>query len=291
MEPAQVLLIENNKESIDFITNTLKESNYSVWISKDVTEAMELLRQRKFAVALSEMRISSLDGRQLIKEIKKVNPSISIVVITPYNLISEAIGTMEEGAFGYVTKPFNASEIRIVLEHALEEYYLRGAAGEKSYYHQLSLVDGLTGLYNHRHLYDVLQKELQRLREHPQHLSLLMLDIDNFKKYNDTYGHQAGDVVLKDLAGLINRSIRSNDMAFRYGGEEFVIFFPETQKQNALLCAERILNLARLHLPTTVSIGLSSFPVDADNPEELISTADKALYEAKRTGKDRVCLV
>lgn len=290
MEQAQILLIENDKESINFITTTLKQNDYSVWISKDASEAMELLRQRKFAAVLTEIRISSLDGRQLIREIKKFNPSTSIVVITPYNLISEAIGTMEEGAFGYVTKPFNASEIRIVLEHAVEQYCLRGEAGEKTYYHQLSLIDGLTGLYNHRHLYDVLQEELRKLRQHPHHLSLLMLDIDDFKKYNDTYGHQAGDVLIKDLAGLITRSIRGGDMAFRYGGEEFMIYFPQIQKQAALLVAERILNLTRLHLPTTVSIGLSSFPVDADNSEELISKADKALYEAKRTGKDRVCL-
>jgi diguanylate cyclase (GGDEF)-like protein len=290
MEQAQILLIENNKESIDFISNTLKQNNYSVWVSEDVNEALELLRQRKFAVVLTEMRISSLDGRQLIREIKKVNPASSIVVITPYNLISEAIGTMEEGAFGYVTKPFNASEIRIVLQHAYEEYYLRTEAGEKTYYHQLSLIDGLTGLYNHRHLHEILQQGLRALRQHPHHLSLLMLDIDNFKKYNDTYGHQAGDAVLKDLAGLISRSIRSDDMAFRYGGEEFAIYFPKTQKQNALLIAERILNLSRLHLPTTVSIGIASFPNDADSPEELISKADKALYEAKGSGKDRVCL-
>ncbi|MFH1678147.1 MAG: diguanylate cyclase [Candidatus Omnitrophota bacterium] len=289
MEQAQILLIEDNKESVEFISNTLKQNNYSVWMSEDINEAMELLRQRKFGVVLTEMRISSVDGRQLVREIKKVNPSASIVVITPYNLISEAIGMMEEGAFGYVTKPFNVSEIRIVMEHALEEFYLRGEAGEKTYYHQLSLVDGLTGLYNHKHLYDVLQKELTDLKAHPQNLSLLMLDIDNFKKYNDTYGHQAGDTVLKDLAGLISRSIRTGDMAFRYGGEEFAIYFPGTQKQNIVIVAERILNLARLHLPTTVSIGLASFPVDADNPEDLISKADKALYEAKRAGKDRLC--
>lgn len=290
MEQAQILLIENDKKNIDFITSTLKQNNYSAWISQDVSEAMELLRQRKFAVVLTEMRISSLDGRQLIREIKKANPTTSIVVITPYNLISEAIGTMEEGAYGYVTKPFNASEIRIVLEHALEDYYLRGEAGEKTYYHQLSLVDGLTGLYNHRHLYDVLQKGWSKLSQHPSHLTLLMLDIDDFKKYNDTYGHQAGDTVLKNLAGLINHSIRSTDMAFRYGGEEFVIYLPQTQKQNALMIADRLLNLIRLHLPSTVSIGVSSFPVDADDPDGLISKADKALYEAKEAGKDRVCL-
>jgi two-component system cell cycle response regulator len=290
MEQAQVLLIEDKKESADFISNTLKQNNYSVWITRDVKEAMELLHQRKFAVVLTEMRISSLSGRALIREIKKVNPYTSIVVVTPYNLISEAIGTMEEGAFGYVTKPFNASEIRIVLEHAFEEYCLRNQAGEKTYYHQLSLVDGLTGLYNHRHLYDVLNKELRKLSQHPRHLSLMMMDIDNFKKYNDTYGHQAGDVLLKDLSAMLNRSIRSQDMAFRYGGEEFVVYFPDTQKQNAVMIAERVVNLARLHLPTTISAGVASFPVDADNPEELISRADKALYEAKEAGKDRVCV-
>lgn len=289
MEKTKVLLIEDNKGNVDFITNTFKESNYLVWISKNIDEAIKLLRQREFAVVLSEINISFLDPPQLVRKIKKVSPSVSVVVITPYSLIPEAITAMEEGAFAYVTKPFNVSEIRIVLKHALEEYHLKGAASQKTYYHQLSLVDGLTGLYNHRYLLDVLQKELHKLVQYPQHVSLLMFDIDDFKKYNDTYGHQAGDVLLKDLASLIKRSIRDRDMAFRYGGEEFVVFFPETEKQSAVLGAERILNLVRLHLPVTVSIGLSSFPVDRDSSDGLISAADKALYKAKRTGKNRVC--
>ena len=96
--------------------------------------------------------------------------------------------------------------------------------------------------------------------------------------------------MLKDLARLINTSLRGNDMSFRYGGEEFVIFLPHTQKQNATLVAERLLNLARLHLPTTISIGVSAFPEDGDNTEELIEKADQALYRAKSEGKDRVCL-
>ena len=290
MERAPVLLIEDNKENSDLVSNILKQYGYSVWVSSNLEEALSMLQQRSFAVVLTEIKISSLASRQLVKRIKSMDPSVGVVAITPYNLISEAINMMEEGAFGYVTKPFNPSEMRIVMEHAMEQYGLKREAGQKTYYHQLSLVDGLTGLYNHRYLYDVLGEEMHKVRQHPQHLSILMFDIDNFKKYNDTNGHQAGDDLLKDLAKLINTSLRGNDMSFRYGGEEFVVFLPHTQKQNAVLVAERLLNLARLHLPTTISIGVAAFPEDGDNTDELIEKADQALYKAKSEGKDRICL-
>ncbi|MGD9015562.1 MAG: diguanylate cyclase [Candidatus Omnitrophota bacterium] len=290
MERLPVLLIEDKKENSDLISNVLKQHGYTTWVSPTIEEGLEMLKQRSFAIVLTEIKISSLASRQIVKKIKATDPSVAIVAITPYNLISDAIDMMEEGAFGYITKPFNPSEMRIVMEHAMEQYRLKREAGQKSYYHQLSLVDGLTGLYNHRYLYDVLGEEMHKVRQHPQHISILMFDIDNFKKYNDTNGHQAGDQLLKDLSNLVNTSLRGNDMSFRYGGEEFVVFLPHTQKQNAALVAERILNLARLHLPTTISIGVAGFPEDGDNTDELIAKADQALYKAKAAGKDQVCM-
>ncbi len=291
MQQAPILLIEDNAENAKTITDILKQNDYSVWVNATLNEALQLLQERKFAIVLTEICVSSGESRRLVRKIKAADPHISIVVITPYNAIPEAIGMMEEGAFGYVTKPFNSSETRIVLEHAKEQYYLKHEARQKSYYHQLSLVDGLTGLYNHRYLYDVLGKKMNEIRKHPQHLSVLMLDIDNFKKYNDSYGHPAGDNLLKELANLINLSIRAADMSFRYGGEEFCVLLMQTQKQSAVLIAERLLNLSRLHLPTTISIGIAAYPEDGDDTNHLIAKADQALYEAKTTGKNKICVI
>ncbi|HRR42889.1 MAG TPA: diguanylate cyclase, partial [Syntrophales bacterium] len=231
-----------------------------------------------------------MGGVELIRAIKNIDAKISVIVITPYLFINSAIEAMENGAFGYITKPFNPSEIRIVVQHAVERYFLMDEANKKSYYYDLSILDGLTGVYNHRYLHEVLDRELMRARRYPQSLSLVMVDIDNFKKYNDTNGHMAGDELLKGLTNLFVRSLRNLDMVFRYGGEEFCILLIETNKEGARLAAERLLNLVRLSLPTTISMGIAEFPTDSKEKDMLIDKADKALYQAKTTGKNKVVL-
>jgi diguanylate cyclase (GGDEF)-like protein len=116
-----------------------------------------------------------------------------------------------------------------------------------------------------------------------------MLDIDNFKNYNDTKGHQAGDELLKGAAKILKSSVRSVDMVCRYGGEEFIIILPQTDKSAAQIIAERVRVQIGLYLPTTVSIGVSTFPDDSRETEQLIKKADNALYQAKQTGKNKWC--
>lgn len=157
--------------------------------------------------------------------------------------------------------------------------------------------DGLTGLYNHRTFYNLLDQELQRSKRYNHLLSLLMLDIDHFKMVNDTYGHQAGDAILRSMGILLKDSIREIDMAFRYGGEEFMLIMPETQEKSALEIAERLRKAVEAKpfdigdgtlLRITLSIGVVCYPGRATSVEELVSTVDAALYVAKVTGRNRV---
>lgn len=158
--------------------------------------------------------------------------------------------------------------------------------------------DGLTGLNNFRVFSEKLSEELDRAKRYARDLSLLMIDIDHFKSFNDIYGHQAGDHVLKEVARLITGSIRTSDFDARYGGEEFSAILPETTSLQALTVAERMRSRINKHpflLPNgehvfvTISIGCAAYPEDADDPESLIKQADKALYLAKETGRNRVC--
>jgi len=157
-----------------------------------------------------------------------------------------------------------------------------------------AITDALTGLYNHRYLHERLSEELARSREHEQPLSVLFCDLDNFKQYNDRNGHSAGDAALREVAHIIEQSVRSVDIAARYGGEEFVLALVETGRADALAVAERI--RARLEQealdaggePLTLSIGVASFPDDATRREELLDKADWAMYLAKRQGRNRV---
>ncbi|RMH71639.1 MAG: diguanylate cyclase [Gemmatimonadetes bacterium] len=165
-----------------------------------------------------------------------------------------------------------------------------------------ALTDALTGLYNRRYFEEVLFREIHRAKRYDLNTSLLFLDVDNFKKYNDTYGHSVGDQLLTDVGELIRKSLREADIPVRYGGEEFAVILPETSGQEAVYVAERIRRAIAQHYEecngdnpawleqVTVSIGIASFPIDAQFPGELVEKADLAMYRAKKDGKNRVCL-
>ncbi|MBI3600900.1 MAG: diguanylate cyclase [Nitrospinae bacterium] len=165
---------------------------------------------------------------------------------------------------------------------------------------QMAITDELTGLYNHRFFVKSLEEEIERARRYNHHLSLMMSDIDHFKKYNDTYGHLKGDQVLKMVSGVLKEHTRKGDIVARYGGEEFAKVFVETEKGEAVNAVERMreavekfrldLDETGLGSTVTISIGIASFPGDAENMNDLIEKADNALYKAKGEGRNRVCV-
>ncbi len=166
---------------------------------------------------------------------------------------------------------------------------------------QEAILDGLTRLYNYRYFMQELERESNRANRYKQAFSLFMLDIDKFKNYNDTYGHLAGDRILQTISELIVKNIRNTDTVARYGGEEFVVILPGLKRKAAVALAEKLRNIIVEHAfyneeikqncQITISIGVACFPEDNDNPSELIKSADKALYHAKQTGRNKVCSV
>ena len=163
---------------------------------------------------------------------------------------------------------------------------------------QLAITDGLTGLYNYRFFKEQLLHEINRAARHNLSLSLVMLDIDNFKIYNDANGHPAGDEVLRRIAKLLQNNIRKIDIAARYGGEEFVIILPEASPESARVVTEKIRRLVEEEpIPfenkqpngkLTVSLGLATYPTEAEDGKQLVSTADQRLYKAKQSGRNQV---
>jgi diguanylate cyclase (GGDEF)-like protein len=161
---------------------------------------------------------------------------------------------------------------------------------------EISVTDSLTGLHNHKHLMEKIGSEVTRSERHEHSFAVLMIDIDYFKKYNDTYGHQAGDDVLRKMAAIFMESVRSSDYVARYGGEEFMILLPETGMDKAMNSAKRIRKrLARetfgngkSKIPITISMGIATYPDHGEDPETLVSKADAALYQAKKAGRNRV---
>ncbi|MBC7329899.1 GGDEF domain-containing protein [bacterium] len=165
----------------------------------------------------------------------------------------------------------------------------------------LSVTDTLTNLFNRRRMEEDLRNELERSKRYTRPLSILMIDIDHFKNYNDHHGHQKGDELLREIAKLLRRNLRAIDKVYRYGGEEFLVMLPEVDKEGALACAERLRKKTEQEpfegeeqsQPSgkiTISIGVASYPLDGDSIEKLIEAADSALYRAKALGRNRVCL-
>ncbi|MEJ2723914.1 MAG: diguanylate cyclase, partial [Deltaproteobacteria bacterium] len=200
------------------------------------------------------------------------------------------------GELGYMTEVFNnmVSRLREGREQlaAINET-LRKRNLEL---HEISITDGLTGLYNRKHLMETLDREVARSRRYQRSFAVLMIDIDHFKQYNDTFGHLAGDDVLKKIAKIFRDSVRGADYSARYGGEEFLIILPETSKDEAVHAAERIRQCVEKDSPPagdkgigiTVSIGVAVFPEHGDDTQALIKNADSALYEAKKGGRNKV---
>jgi len=163
---------------------------------------------------------------------------------------------------------------------------------------RLAVTDGLTGLFNHRHFQERLAQEFNRLERFSDPISLLIIDIDHFKKINDTYGHPVGDSVLKGIAEKIKKTIRNIDVPARYGGEEFTVILPGTDENGAMNMAERLRKAIgatkfaseKGAFSVNVSIGISTFTKEIRSKEELVETADKALYHAKRNGRNQSIL-
>jgi diguanylate cyclase (GGDEF)-like protein len=196
------------------------------------------------------------------------------------------------GEVGYLTKMFNTMVVRLregreALDAANETLRRKNEELER-----LSVTDGLTGLYNRRRLMETLTDETRRSQRLKHTFAVLMVDVDHFKKYNDSFGHQAGDTVPTKVAALLREATREVDFVARYGGEEFLILLPETGMGEALDIAERIRTRIAAEVfhgrHMTVSIGVSEFPLHGENADHVVGAADEALYEAKREGRDKV---
>jgi diguanylate cyclase (GGDEF)-like protein len=215
---------------------------------------------------------------------------LSLLIVRPLDRLTQAAAKVAKGDLdvdlpvttggevGYLTEVFNNMVAR-----------LRESRTELE---RLSITDALTGLSNRLRMMEVLENEVRRSRRLRHHFSVVMADVDLFKRYNDEHGHPAGDVVLKRVAAIMREASRDVDFVARYGGEEFLIMMPETELEGATEFAERIRKkLATERLPAghiTLSLGVSAFPMHGDAPDQLIAEADAALYLAKRAGGDRV---
>ena len=299
-EPQTIAIVDDDRAIRNLLRLYLKRSGYSVLEFTTGEEARQRLPKTQWDLAVLDRRLPDMDGIDLANELKS-DPALRnrfVIMLTGESDQDDKIEGLDQGADDYMTKPFHAPELMARVRAGLRIVELQNdliAANRRL--ERLSITDGLTDLHNHRHFQDELARHFSESARYERPLSLALIDLDFFKKVNDTYGHAVGDQVLKTVARIFSESIRSTDLAARYGGEEFAVIMPETAMEDALSFAEKIRSMVEQTVVTTdqadvrvtVSIGISSAPhPDIHTPKDLIEEADSALYRAKEGGRNQV---
>ncbi|MFO7598537.1 MAG: diguanylate cyclase [Candidatus Desulfacyla sp.] len=303
-----VLIVEDDPVSRMLLEMTLTKAGYEVVSAKDGREALACFSKQFFPIVFTDWMMPEMDGLELCRSIRE-NVSagyVFIFLLTARDSRSDMIAGLEAGADDYLTKPFDRLELFARLKTAVRILNLEKSLKEANEaIRVLSITDTMTGCYNRNYMDEHLPKEMQRALRYGHAISVVMVDIDHFKEVNDTYGHQAGDRVLKVFVETMGGSIRSGvDWIARYGGEEFIVVLPETDFDRAQVLAERLrtkiseqsILYKEKEIRITASFGVTGLPSGQDMTESLkgisheamIRIADRCLYHAKQQGRNRV---
>ncbi len=287
----KVLVVDDAPDTLEIIQKLLRYEGYDVVVASTGEDGVKKVEEERPDVVLMDINLPGIDGNEALRQIRINRPQQCIIVLTAFATVENAIYALKEGAFDFLKKPFENEHLIHTVNQCVEQYKtLREKENLEEEVRRLSITDDLTGLYNPRHFFKTLEGELARLKRQKTSLSLLMFDLDNFKKYNDLYGHLEGDKVLKTVGEIVKNSIRSNvDTGYRYGGDEFTVLLIGASADRAMTIAERIRTSIeqRESHHITVSIGLSEYR-DHFDLEGFVKSADDAMYRAKNSGGNRV---
>ncbi len=291
-----ILVVEDDDAIRSSIHEFLTNSNYNAFSAPSAEEALEIIKSGTIQIVITDILLPGKDGLQLTSQIKQ-NCDIDVIVMTGYSENYSYEEAINKGASDLVFKPFRLEELLLRLKRVLKERRLTKERNRiLSKLENLAITDGLTKLYNLRHFYHLLEIEIDRCRRYGHPLALLLLDIDNFKVYNDTYGHLEGDKVLVRIGQLIQSCLRTMDAAFRYGGEEFTVILPETTAEEANNVANRIRTAVEFEnffpepgnvVTVTISVGVTEY-YDKESLSEFIKRADQAMYLSKEKGRNAI---
>jgi two-component system, cell cycle response regulator len=243
-----ILVVDDNPDNLEIISTRLRFRGYDVAVAERGEEAIAKVHEVDPDLILLDIMMPDMDGYEVARRIrrKKDLAYIPIIVVTARDSTEDKVTGLDAGADDYLTKPINFPELEARVRSMLRIKRLQDQLEEKNReLEQLSIRDGLTGLYNHRHLHELLAEEYERSRRTGEPVSVVMLDLDRFKEVNDTYGHQAGDRVLEELADILRESAREIDRLGRYGGEEFMAILPDSDPEAGLTFAERVREMVR----------------------------------------------
>jgi diguanylate cyclase (GGDEF)-like protein len=305
--PVRILVVDDIPDNVEIISARLASRGFIIETASNGEVALRMVRDNPPHLILLDVMMPIMDGYEVCRHIKQDPklPYIPIILVTARDSTQDKVEGLDAGADDYLTKPINFPELEARVRSMLRIKRLQDELDQKNRelelankrLRKLSITDGLTDLFNHRHIHELLHEEFERTRRSGEPLAVAMLDLDRFKQVNDTYGHPTGDVILYETARILRETAREIDMVGRYGGEEFVVLLPGADEAAAGQFAERVrLALADYEfrdeanqVRMTISGGVASFPAPGiEHPDLLIKRADEALYAAKESGRNRI---
>ncbi len=290
-EPFNILIVDDKPRNIQLLGNILRNEKHNVEFALSGTEALAWTKSNSFDLILLDIMMPVMDGYEVCKELKSNSETsdIPIIFLTAKSDEENIVKGFDLGAVDYIVKPFRKREL---LARVFTHLELKNTRDQLK---RLAAIDGLTKLYNHSFVNNRLYEEISHSFRHKIPLSIIMFDLDHFKKINDTFGHQTGDEVLVKVSQAIIDQLRMNDTPGRYGGEEFLIILPATSIADARIVAEKVrksisaLTWDQKELRVTASGGICEYlAMNNENANELINRADKLLYQAKHNGRDQI---
>jgi two-component system, cell cycle response regulator len=296
----RILIVDDKAEVRDSVAEFLRRGGFETQSAASVQESLELMRSAAFDVVITDVQFPDGLGGLDLTQIVRRDHHADVIVMTGYSQDYSYEEAINRGASDFVIKPFRTEELLLRVRRVLRERTLteeRNRMMEKL--QKLAVTDGLTTLYNSRHFFNQLELEVDRSVRYKHPLSLLLVDIDHFKAFNDAYGHLEGDKVLVRFSQILKSCLRTNDSAYRYGGEEFTVILPETGSEEARTVAQRIrstLEAEVFHPPAsqpvskTISIGVTEYS-PMESITAFIRRADEAMYVSKQKGRNLVSVL
>lgn len=271
----QILVVDDEEFVSGPVVEMLRHLGFQAESVNSSKDALKELKDKPYTFLLTDIKMPDMDGLELIRRTKGDFPHISTVAMTGYYKEYNYVDVVNSGATDFINKPFGIEELEAKIRRAIIE---RNIKQELS---RLSITDSLTGLYNQRHFYARLKEEVMRAERQKHELALLFLDLDDFKKYNDTHGHLDGDRLLQQVGSIVNTKIRQGvDSGYRYGGDEFAIILIDANAKIAATIRKRIEKSIGEECSLGVSFGYAQFSKGMTH-ESLLAKADKSLYAAK----------
>jgi len=278
-ENEHVLVVDDEDIVREPISAMLQHLGFNVDTAESGDEALAKFKTDSYSFLLTDIRMPGIDGLELIRTVKRHYPDVCAIAMTGYSKEYKYVETINAGATDFVNKPFGIEEIEAKFKRGIIERNIRQELN------RLSITDSLTGLYNQRHFYDRLNEETARAQRQNHELALILLDLDGFKQYNDTFGHLAGDELLQKVGAVIGKKMRQNvDSGYRYGGDEFAVMLIEAGADVAQMMSDRIKEgiLEECHISASSGFAVCKKGLNA---EALVGEADRGLYEDKARNK------